>query len=248
MCSVSFLPNSEGFDLLMNRDEQLSRTAALPPAIRRCGGCRAIYPHERGGGTWIGLNEAGLTLALINWYSQPQRTGPGTLSRGGVIPALLAAESAAEAECGLMEIPLARFNPFRLMVISQSEKSIQEWRSNGTLLEGASLPWEKRHWFSSGFDEDKANQIRGLTCRRAAAESDANTLPWLRRLHRSHHPTKGAFSLCMHRVDACTVSCTEISVTRDEALMAYHAGPPCRRGPHFFRRLSLGVNKSRVPA
>lgn len=246
MCSVSFLPHSRGFDLLMNRDEQLSRPAALPPAVHQCGEFAGLYPCELGGGTWIGLNEAGLTLALINWYSQPQCAS--TLSRGVVIPALLAAETAREVDVRLRALPLSRMNPFRVMVISPGEKRLQEWRSNGTLLEGFALAWERRHWFSSGFDEDEANRVRRLTCRRAAGDFDEGTLPWLRRLHRSHQPARGAFSVCMHRVDAGTVSCTGVSVCRDEARMTYHAGPPCRRGPHFVKGLRLHAEKAHCSA
>ncbi len=244
MCSVSFLPHSGGFDLLMNRDELLSRPAALPPSIHRCGGLAALYPHELHGGTWAGINESGLTLALINWYSQPQLAG--TLSRGEVIPALLAEETAGEAEVRLKALPLSRMNPFRLIIVSPSEKRLQEWRSSGSLLEGSALPWEKCHWFSSGFDEEQANHVRRLTCGDAAGEADADTLPWLRRLHRSHVPTNGAFSLCMHRADACTVSCTEISLNSTGAVMAYHAGPPCCSGPPFTMslRLSAGFSSS----
>jgi len=230
MCSVSFLPNSEGFDLLMNRDEQRTRPSALPPALHRCGGRNALYPHEPNGGTWVGVNDAGLTLALLNWYSQPQRAG--TASRGRIIPALLAVKADREVESRLIQLPLSRMNPFRLVVISPEEKHLKEWRWDGGLLEGSAMPWKKSHWFSSGFDEEKANQIRSLTCHSAGEESDRDTLPWLLRLHCSHLPDKGPFSLCMHRGDACTVSCTEISVSHKEAVMAYHAGPPCTCRPH----------------
>lgn len=235
MCSVSFLPNSEGFDLLMNRDEQLTRPSALPPVLHRCGERKAMFPHELNGGTWVGVNDAGLALALINWYSQPQRAG--TLSRGGVIPALLAANTGGEAESLLRELPHPRMNPFRLVVISLEEKYLKEWRSNAGLLDVSAMPWEKCHWFSSGFNEEIANQVRSLTCRCAEEESDWDSLPWLRRLHRSHLPEKGPFSLCMHREDACSVSFTEVSVNRNGAEMSYHAGPPCEGAPQFARSL-----------
>ena len=95
MCSVSFLPLAEGFHLLMNRDEKLTRPEALPPALRRCGKFSALYPREPGGGTWIGCNETGLGLALINWYSRPHFGA--SLSRGVIIPALLEAATLREA-------------------------------------------------------------------------------------------------------------------------------------------------------
>src|SRR5215475_12432841 len=91
MCTVSFLPGPRGFFLAMNRDEQKTRPRALPPKRRKTGTHSALYPSEKSGGTWIGVNDAGLTLALINWYAKPQRDHSLCLSRGMVIPELLAA-------------------------------------------------------------------------------------------------------------------------------------------------------------
>lgn len=239
MCTVSFLPADDGFHLAMNRDEQLSRRAALPPGIAKRGALRALYPRELSGGTWIGVNEAGIAFALINWYSQPQRKGADTISRGEVIPALLAADTAAEAEALLASLDVAEMNPFRLIVASNSERVLQEWRSIGGRIEGVSMPWKRAHWFSSGFDEAEAGRVRALTCARAARLSPPDSAAWLRELHGSHHPSKGAFSICMHRIDACTVSCTELSVDKASAAMRYAAGPACERGPRFAKTLRL---------
>jgi hypothetical protein len=239
MCTVSFLPAEDGFHLAMNRDEQLSRRAALPPDIFTRGALRALYPHELSGGTWVGVNEAGLALALINWYSQPQRKPGRIVSRGVVIPALLAAETMTEAGELLASLGVGAMNPFRLIIASSRERSLREWRSSGDALEVVASPWQRAHWFSSSFDEAEANRVRGLTCARAARRSRPASATWLRKLHASHHPSKGAFSICMHRIDACTVSCTELSVGDGAAAMTYSAGPACRRGPRFAKTLRL---------
>jgi hypothetical protein len=89
------------------------------------------------------------------------------------------------------------------------------------------LPWEQSHWFSSGYDEPEATRIRGITAKRAASQSDAGTMEWMRRLHRSHEPEEGPFSICMHRDDACSVSMTEISFLNQKSGLTYHAGSPC---------------------
>ena len=246
MCSVSFLPQTGGFAVLMNRDEQVSRAAALPPSLRRRGRYDAIYPCQFDGGAWIGINEAGLTLALINWYSP--KLSPGRLSRGIVIPALLAAGTAGDAHQLLTALPLSLLSPFRLIAICAKDKSLEEWRCHGTDLKGFVLPWKKRHWFSSGYDEEKADQIRTATCCEACTQEDRDTVPWLRRLHRSHAPVRGPFSLCMHRADAGTVSCTEILVDLRGAVMTYHDGPPCQPGPESTHSLALDFGNSRVAA
>jgi hypothetical protein len=243
MCTVSFLPSADGYHLAMNRDEQLSRKAALPPALQRCGAIRALYPHELSGGTWIGVNEAAVSFALINWYSKPQRKGSDTPSRGRIIPELLHARNVEETRAGLSTVDLGRMNPFRLIMISGSERQIVEWRAADGSVEELCLPWERQHWFSSGFDEVGANRWRRIACLHETERSSPNSPGWLRRLHRSHHPTRGAYSICMHRVDACTVSSTELSVNATAAAMIYRAGPACQRGPRFRRTLRLSVRK-----
>lgn len=219
MCSLSFLPESSGFEMMMNRDELLSRPVALPLDFRMCGGLRALYPCEPGGGTWIGVSEVGITLALINWYERPQR--PLDSSRGDIIPALLACRRVEEV-AGRLEMLLRReHNPFRLVAVSASEHVLHEWRA-GPALECIEHPWERRHWFSSSVDEAGANERRS-----AVAARNGMTLA---ELHRSHDPERGAYSICMHREDAQTVSCTAISLSVERAVVTYQDGPPCLGG------------------
>ena len=52
---------------MCNRDERRDRRAATPPAVHRLQHRTAIYPVDPvGGGTWIGVNDAGLAAALLN--------------------------------------------------------------------------------------------------------------------------------------------------------------------------------------
>jgi Transport and Golgi organisation 2 len=228
MCTLSLVTKATGFLLAMNRDEQRTRTTALPPAVHRCGDLSARYPSEPGGGTWIGLNEAGLCVALINWYSRPQYRGTPAFSRGTIIPRLLACSSLEEMERTLRALPSERLNPFRLFAIGRSSQEVREYQSQESGMERVDHPWTTGHWFSSGHDEAAATTTRSAVCRQASEESDAGTLPWLERLHASHDPERGADSVCMHRDDAVTVSMTLVEVSGDTATMRYHDGPPCR--------------------
>lgn len=233
MCTLSFIPTRGGFHLLMNRDEQRNRPAALPPRLHPCGKLRAIYPSEQGGGTWIGVNSAGLAAGLINWYSRPSLTDQPAFSRGLIIPSLLASQSSAEAAFLLRSLPLAKLSPFRLFLFHIGEQAITSLSSDGVELEELNLPWERSHWFSSGYDEPTAARIRREALENGSGDADAGTPAWLRRLHGSHHPEEGPFSICMHRKDACSVSMTEINVSKGEANLTYHAGSPCEGGEGF---------------
>jgi Transport and Golgi organisation 2 len=244
MCSVSFVPRNDGFILAMNRDELISRGTALPPEIQPRGSLDVLCPREAGGGTWIGINSAGMAFSLLNWHSQPDRRGGDLISRGEVVRALLSARTSASAASLLRRLPVGRMNPFRLTVISLPEGSLHEWRSGGESLEFGSLPWARHHWFSSGLDEATVDKIRRQVCSRIS--DDMLDLSALRDLHRSHLPTAGAFSICMHRKEAGTVSYTEIEVRKRKAFTLYVPGPPCAALPPF--RASLTLDAPPVPA
>jgi hypothetical protein len=230
MCSVSFLPHSRGFYLGMNRDESLQRLAAHPPAMSSRDGRVMLCPTEPGGGTWIGVNDAGLCLALINW-NEPGRDARPSLSRGIVVPTLLAAAITEEVHTSLNALPTHDIAPFRLLAFAPRERAAREFRWDQHTLEEIPHPWAPRHWFSSGHDEPRAQHERGAVARKAWQEAGAGRLPWLRRLHASHEPARGPFCFCMHRRDAATVSYTEVIVTPRTATMRYHDGPLCT-APH----------------
>jgi len=231
MCTLSFMPVPGGFHLLMNRDEQRTRPVGLPPDLHSCGHHQALYPSEPTGGTWIGINERGLTLALINWYSKPQLAGIPASSRGTIIPELLSTDSAHDAENLLKNLPLNRFNPFRLIMVSTEEQSVHEFLSDSLVLLKNSHSWTRKHWFSSGFNEPETMRRRAEICSNSFPSIPNDPRGSLRALHQSHEPEKGPYSICMHRADAHTVSFTEIILQNGKASLTYHHAPPCKPVP-----------------
>jgi Transport and Golgi organisation 2 len=237
VCSVSFAPDGDGFILAMNRDERLSRGAALPPEVFERAGLAVLCPRETTGGTWIGVNSARMAFSLLNWHSKPDCVTQNPVSRGEVVRALLQTPSRVEATRELKKLPLGRMNPFRLIVVSAAEPALVEWRSCDGELDALELPWKRNHWFSSGFDEERASRSRQRVCDRMADE--LFDLKTVRKLHRSHVPKAGPFSLCMHSRVAGTVSYAEISVRGNCARMYYVAGKPCSRAPRSTSLLRL---------
>lgn len=227
MCTVSFVPRSGGFYLAMNRDEKRTRSAALPPTVVHLGKRRAIFPREPSGGTWIAANDAGVCIALINWHRIEREPVRAILSRGNVAMALAGKSSTAEIAIAIAALPLKTLRPFRLIAIVPSEKLLTEWRWNLNRLSASQHAWQPRHWFSSGFNEAEAERIRAAVCTEFAAAGVAPGHNALRKLHRSHAPRRGPFSICMHRADAVTVSYTEVVVSAGRVIMRYKKGPPC---------------------
>ena len=227
MCTVSFIARKNGYALAMNRDEKLARIAGLPPSEKIIRGRAVLSPSEPGGGTWIALNEAGVTFALINWYSIAAQVKGEAVSRGKVVNAVCSLKSPDSVSATLENLPLKKISPFRLIGVFAGTNDIAEWRWDLKKLVRKNHPWETQQWISSGFNEPAAQRIRSETFRRTLKQKSAGSLDWLRRLHRSHAPQSGPFSTCMHRADAATVSCSEIIVSKKKATLHYYAGAPC---------------------
>src|SRR3982751_1081178 len=69
MCTVSWIRTREGYQLLCNRDERHTRRPAQAPTVREDQGVQFIAPIDGDeGGSWIGVNQFGLTLCLLNRY------------------------------------------------------------------------------------------------------------------------------------------------------------------------------------
>jgi hypothetical protein len=225
------MPRRTGYCLAMNRDEKRTRAKGLPPAKRNHNGRRVLYPSEPSGGTWIALNDKGVSFALINWYSVTSQAKGNIITRGTIIPSLILADSCALANAALAALPLNRINPFRLVGVFAASYEITEWRWDLKQITRKRHTWRAQQWISSGFDEPTAQKLRSETFRQAQTQESAGTIGWLRRLHRSHSPQTGPFSTCMHRTDAATVSYTEIDVFRERASLRHVCGPPCGGSP-----------------
>ncbi|PYK22068.1 MAG: hypothetical protein DME56_02450 [Verrucomicrobia bacterium] len=199
-----------------------------------------------------------MCLALINWHRIKRESNNGVRSRGEVIRKLAGISTSNEISTAVKKLPLRKLRAFRLIAIVPREKRVIEWRWNLQRLAIRNHEWRRQHWFSSGFDEPRAEVERAKVCasfvagggdpgkgetsqRRARTGVNAAgySIKWLRQLHRSHAPKRGPFSMCMHRPDAMTVSYTEVGVSKKGATMRYKTGPCCSNGRIINRTISL---------
>ena len=237
----------------MNRDEKRDRVASLPPDVVEFEKRRVVFPREPTGGTWISANDSGVCLVLINWHRIERQPKNDTLSRGLVAKELAGKSTAKEIAAAVKKLPVRKLRPFRLIAIVPRERRVIEWRWNLQRLAIRNHEWQRQHWFSSGFDERRAERERAKVCAsfvagggdpgresaRAGVNAAGYSLTWLRQLHRSHAPKRGPFSICMHRPDATTVSYTEVVVSRQRASMRYKSGPSCSNRAKVTRTISL---------
>lgn len=203
--------------MVSSRDEQRSRPPATPPAWHTTNGTRAIWPTDTlAGGTWIAASQHGLVLAILNLNPDPPvnlRGVRGLLSRGGVIPALIAQPDAASAMEGLRHLPLDRFAPFRLIAASgagdQSSGRVLEarWDRDALALREHSGP--AVCFVSSGLGDHLVKDRLGLFVTSLAGEVSAGAQD---EFHNHQWADRPEVSVRMSRSDARTVSVAAANV------------------------------------
>lgn len=122
MCTMTIVPCDDGFRLVCNRDERRDRTAATPPCVRRLEHRTAVFPVDPvSGGTWVGVNDAGLAAALLNRTTDSAAAAGNRLlrSRGLIIPTLLDCGSVPDALEIAARLDPAHFDLFRLVVVQR---------------------------------------------------------------------------------------------------------------------------------
>jgi hypothetical protein len=224
MCTVTVLRlPGELLRLAVNRDELVTRAAALPPIVRRIGGRRAVMPVDPvSDGTWVAASETGVVMALLNYNPPGWHSVAGPRSRGVIIPMLLAQETARAAAAVAMSLSPSAFGPFRLVLLDQ--ETCAEVTSDGHEL-GFRLHDGRRQALlltSSGLGDHLVEGPRAalfglmLGGRRVSAEAqDA--------FHRHQWVDRPELSVRMRRADARTVSTTIVEVGPEGISMSYPA-------------------------
>jgi len=231
VCTLSWTTTRSGYELFFNRDERTSRGPEQPPCESRSTNVRFLAPRDGdAGGTWITLNELGVTNCLLNGYSESrgERTGPGR-SRGLLVLDLAGLASSERVLEHLEASDLSPFEPFVLCTFQpDSERSLVartiEW--DGLVLASRRLSGDDAPICSSGHDAEAARRRRRAEWDRMRALAPM-TPERLAEFHRSHLDSPGPESPCMHRADAQTRSMTRVQVASDRVRMSHAPGAPC---------------------
>ena len=260
MCTLSWFAKQDGYELFFNRDEQRTRAAALPLQIHQLADdVKLIAPIDPvGKGTWLAVNNKGLSVGLLNYYQGCQhalgertfdpREERNFLSRGQVVLDLAKWGTALEA-CeylrGIGLDKLRQYRPFSILLLDPDAACVPPTTLRWTGRELISLELSSLI-ISSGVQLERVIHSRSDCFERFCEhpEYSAKDVSKARsshfEYHRSHEPTQSALSVCMHREDAKTVSFTHINVSHQKATMTYHAGSPCNaNAPVYCRSLRL---------
>jgi len=222
---MTWFKTKHGYELFFNRDEQLTRKRALLPQIQSSAKVDYISPTDAdAGGTWITLNQYGVTACLLNHYQFQQiETYKDWTSRGEIVRAFALSDSIVAAKIHFDKLNLDQYRAFRLFVIEHSGKNaLFIWDGHSTRIESNVVAPKSSS--SVNAQSVKAGRVQQF---QDAQLANSNNIDDYIRYHSSHNPEKSEKSVCMHRADANTVSLTHVSVNSTSARLAYADGSPC---------------------
>jgi uncharacterized protein with NRDE domain len=219
-----------------NRDEALDRPATDPRiwAPGEVASRRVLAPRDlQAGGTWLGVNDAGVFVGITNRRAIPNRH---RRSRGELVFEALGASDQREARARIAKLAATDYNPFHLLFADRSGASVL-W-SDGQRLHELELAPGIHYITERSFDA--AASGRHAILDHAAEQLAAGPAPdvdrWRSILadHGSHRPPgKLAIRLdgvCVHArpLNYGTRSSTIIEFSDARELRFFHAvGRPC---------------------
>lgn len=243
MCTLTWLFNNEsnsqlnsgsnnkpqGYTLFFNRDELRTRKRALPPSRHQTkSGVSFLAPIDTdAGGTWLAVNQYGLTICLLNNYMAKDPAGCEFQSRGEIVLALIDSHSVAAVEEKLLAMDLSCYRGFQV-VIFQHEVKAFSWNNINLTQLIPQIPIT-----SSSFDSEVICRQRQQYFHSMATPINLNTLS---DFHSSHigkdialgeAEPKYIDSICTHREHSKTVSQCSVQVSGEHVSIAYSDGSPC---------------------
>lgn len=216
MCTLTLLPESQGYTLTMNRDELRSRAEAGLHQ-RREGAVAASFPVDAvAGGTWVGVNDQGVSLALLNGYQAPSIKD--ARSRGSIIASAIFKRSGNDILEFLKALDVHYSNPFSLIVVSGHQVSQFHWDRQSYRWSTQVLHQPMMLTSSSERFEQVLSYRQARFCSWLAERSGSNDVD---RFHLSQQPGKASDSVRMSRERAHTKSTVQIRVGAETASLDY---------------------------
>jgi uncharacterized protein with NRDE domain len=252
MCTLAlFLNIIDKYPLLVaaNRDEHYDRPATPPGLI--ASNPRIVAGRDlRAGGTWLGVNERGLLVGILNRRANNTKSAHFTSrSRGLLCMDLLANANAAEARDFLHRCT-QNYNPFTVVFADPAHAGVAF--NNGRKITVRSLN-AGLHVFSSAAvvdtESDKADRAYSRFMDWATEVSSREmTGEWLGGLkkilgqHNTDCDVDPRDAICVHGVESGTVSSSIIFYSSAQRRFEsfYCAGAPCRNS--FAAPLALNLS------
>lgn len=226
MCTMTWFVSESGYELFFNRDEITSRSRAALPTLNAIDDIHYLSPTDTdAGGTWIAVNNHGVTVCLLNHYQFQQiATYKKWKTRGEIVRMFANTFDLDLAEQRFRALSLQDYRAFRLFLIDiKGNNRLLVWDGHeGRIERQVSTPKS-----SSSVSAKEVKSLRRKHFVESGVAASKCTQDFLD-YHSSHLPTKSQESVCMHRIDANTVSLSHVKVGQGMVSFAYADGPPCQ--------------------
>jgi uncharacterized protein with NRDE domain len=225
MCTLSYYITEKGYTLFFNRDEQKKRDVASSPSRYTLEGVSVLAPRDGDkGGTWVSVNEYGVSICILNAYRHYSKTSEIRYrSRGLLVLEVSTATSIDDFRQRILALDTQVYRPFQLVAFSKHETPVLfMWDGRDLKEESAVFPL-----LSSSYNYEKAKDSRYNLYQKLRDKHGQINDAMLAEFHASHVPDKGPLSVCVHREHIQTVSLTQIKVGGAIASMGYIDGSPC---------------------
>lgn len=235
MCTATWWNSANGYELFFNRDELKTRADGLPPTEQTLGGVRYLAPTDpTGGGTWLLVNEFGLTICLINQYPENAvLPGQRRISRGQLVRSLADCVDQNTVRARMNAADLSRYEAFLLIAVEPARPGhLMHWDTHQLLCRDeteAPQPYTS----SSHLPEEVLHSRRQRFAELVRLRGGDPTPDDLRAFHEQFAPQTAAHSVCMQREDAATVSLSHVAVDARTITLEYS---PRLRGAQGFAR------------
>ena len=205
-----------GVWLVSSRDELHERMPSHPPRVHHLDKRQAIFPVDpEGGGTWVGVNDLGTAVSLLNHYPEYIPEPTTKQSRGDLVVRLLAADDVSEALTSLADEDLTAYGSCKLVTVNAAAMLMTlTWDGQSAKLEQHDLP---QVWASSSTHNRAANDHRRTLLQR----QKPYTFERLRLFHSDQSHTDGALNVLMHSPEARTVSITAVHIAPERVTLHY---------------------------
>lgn len=217
MCTLTIFPQLQGFVVTMNRDEVRHRQeAGLKQS--QTDDVSFVYPVDaEAGGSWIGMNDQGVAMALLNRYQAPTINNAKT--RGAIIPSILP-HSPVRAVEALKSLDPSAYNPFDCLLVTPQgcfhyswNRDTVNWRQcdvdGGFMMTSSSERWHEVR----DYREKQFNQWRGQ-----GAGVDASAIS---QFHLAQNKTMASSATLVNREFVHTKSVVQIVVDNRAVTLDY---------------------------
>jgi hypothetical protein len=224
MCTVSWFKSTLGYELFFNRDERIRRADASAPEVYVANGCKILSPTDtEAGGSWIAVNQYGVTVCLLNLYSVIDLDmQKAYLSRGEIIRTLADCTTIEQVELRVSKLDLSQFRTFRVLAIDVHANNVLfSWDGKSFFIEKNTVSPKS----SSSVDTVIVRDGRKAIYKQSGLQQSIDRNEFLN-FQKNHEPNK-KYSVCMHDHNRKTVSLSHIIVNRQNASFDYYPGSPC---------------------